>query len=51
MALDLYYLTARYPDALPENAVPAEEFTEEMSSEALKMAQVFLEKSKKEIQV
>lgn len=47
--LDLYYLTARYPDALPENAVPAEEFTKAMADEALKMAQLFLDKAKSEL--
>lgn len=29
--LDLYYLTARYPDALPGNAVPSENFTQNMA--------------------
>jgi HEPN domain-containing protein len=38
----LYYLTARYPDALPEHAVPSERFNREMANDALKMAQAFL---------
>lgn len=47
--LDIYYLTARYPDALPEHAVPSESFTREMSDEALKMARRFIEKVKMEL--
>ncbi|MBK9294112.1 MAG: HEPN domain-containing protein [Oligoflexia bacterium] len=48
--LDLYYLTARYPDALPENAVPSESITKSMAEEAILMAEAFLVKVKKEIQ-
>lgn len=47
--LDLYYLTARYPDALPENAVPSENFDKTMAEEAIKMAQEFIDRIKKEI--
>jgi len=36
--LDQYYITARYPDALPSGA-PFEVFTEEQSKEALVFAQ------------
>ena len=49
MKLDLYYLTARYPDALPENAVPSESFNKAMADEAFKMAETFLEKVREEI--
>lgn len=48
--LDIYYLTARYPDALPENAVPSESFTRDMAEEAFRMADTFLRKIKQEIQ-
>ena len=48
--LDLYYLTARYPDALPDHAVPSEKFTKEMASEAFTMAKVFLDKVKELVQ-
>lgn len=47
--LDLYYLTARYPDALPENAVPAENFDRTMAQEALRMAEKFLVRVKEEL--
>lgn len=49
LKLDLYYLTARYPDALPENAVPAENFDQTMADEAQKMSEAFLHAAKKEI--
>jgi HEPN domain-containing protein len=48
--LDLYYLTARYPDALPENAVPSENFNQVMARESLEMANSFLKKVKKEFE-
>ncbi len=47
--LDLYYLTARYPDALPENAVPAESFTKTMADEALAMGERFINLVKGEL--
>ena len=47
--LDLFYLTARYPDALPENAVPSERFNKPMADEAFNMAQKFLDAVKKEV--
>ena len=49
LRLDLYYLTARYPDALPEHGVPSEKFTKDLAEEALKMAEVFLAKVKSEV--
>lgn len=47
--LDLFYLTARYPDALPENSVPSESFTKEMAVEAYKMSECFLNAVRKEL--
>lgn len=47
--LDVYYLTARYPDALPDHAVPSEQFTRDMAEEAERMAGVFLDKVKSEL--
>jgi HEPN domain-containing protein len=47
--LDLYYLTARYPDALPDHAVPAENFDENMAREAFSMAEAFLKTVKQEV--
>lgn len=47
--LDLYYLTARYPDALPDHAVPAESFDHVMADEALTMAKAFIDRVKNEI--
>ncbi len=49
--LDLYYLTSRYPDALPDHAVPAENFDESIAKEALAMAEVFVKKVKGELQL
>lgn len=48
--LDLYYLSARYPDALPDYAVPAENFTRDMATEAYTMAAEFLKTVKSEIE-
>lgn len=47
--LDLYYLTARYPDALPENAVPSEKFNQAIADEAYSMAKAFVDKVKEAI--
>ena len=41
--LDRYYLSTRYPDALPEPAVPFESFTEREAREALGYATEMLE--------
>ena len=51
MKLDIYYLTARYPDALPESAVPAENFDQTMATEAQNMAEKFLSRVKQELQI
>lgn len=47
--LDLYYISTRYPDALPDNAVPAESFSQGQAKEALEMAKVFLDKAGREV--
>lgn len=47
--LDLYYLTARYPDALPENAVPSERFDKNMADEACIMAERFVQSVRSEV--
>lgn len=49
--LDLYYLTARYPDALPEHGVPSEKFDKSMATEALHMAGEFLNKVRVDLKV
>lgn len=36
--LDQYYLTTRYPDAVPEPAIPSEIFTKEQAEQALDIA-------------
>ena len=41
--LDQYYIPTRYPDALAEPAVPFETYTSEQASQALKIAQGFME--------
>lgn len=50
LKLDLYYLTTRYPDALPDNAVPAEKFNFEMAQESYEMAEALVARVKKELQ-
>lgn len=42
--LDLYYISARYPDALPDGVAPFEHFTESMAKEALNHAAKILER-------
>lgn len=39
--LDLYYISARYPDAFPSGA-PFEYFTKEMAEDAVKLAETIL---------
>ena len=43
--LDRHYLTSRYPDALPEPAIPAEAYVREDAQEAVAIAQAVLEKA------
>jgi HEPN domain-containing protein len=47
--LDIYYLTSRHPDALPEHAVPAENFDHTMATEAFQLAEKFLKRVKTEL--
>lgn len=44
--LDRYYLTARYPDALPDGA-PFETFSKNEAEEAVRFAQLFIQKAGK----
>jgi len=41
--LDRHYLASRYPDALPEPAIPFESYTQEDAEEALTLARDFLD--------
>ena len=47
--LDKYYIPTRYPDALPEPAVPYEEFTQNEAKEAVESARQILEQVKNKI--
>ncbi len=47
--LDQYYLSGRYPDALPSGA-PYEVFTIEQAEEALKLAERFVFRAREEIE-
>lgn len=49
--LDLYYLASRYPDALPDHAVPSDSFDIRQATRALTMAKVFILAAEKELQV
>lgn len=40
--LDRYYLSSRYPDALPDPAIPAESYTKEEAEEAVEIAKDIL---------
>ncbi len=44
--LDLYYISARYPDALPDGMAPALTFDQEQATEALELAQAYLQQIK-----
>jgi len=46
--LDLYYITTRYPDSMPEGA-PHENFSKDQAEEALELANTILSKIKNEI--
>lgn len=41
--LDLYYISARYPDALPDGMTPSEHFTRQTAEEALHFADRILQ--------
>jgi len=47
--LDVYYLTTRYPDALPDHSLPSESFDIHQAQDALKMAKNFLDVAAKEV--
>lgn len=47
--LDLYYLSSRYPDAVPEPAIPAEIYIEEQAKDALEIASKIFELCKTKI--
>ena len=49
MTLDQYYIPTRYPDALPEPAVPFQVFTEQQASQALAFATEMVELAKAKI--
>ena len=44
--LDRHYLASRYPDALPEPAIPAESYVLAEADEAVRIARTILEASK-----
>lgn len=46
--LDQYYMTTRYPDALPDG-YPGEFFTPEQASEAMRLATLVLARAQEEI--
>ncbi len=48
--LDLYYISTRYPDALPDAGVPSHYFGIEQAEEAMLMAKMIHEKCKHEIE-
>jgi len=48
--LDLYYISARYPDALPAGA-PFEMFSKDQAVEALKLAQLVIDRAVAELHV
>ncbi|OFW00476.1 MAG: hypothetical protein A3G20_07460 [Acidobacteria bacterium RIFCSPLOWO2_12_FULL_59_11] len=45
--LDRHYLASRYPDALPEPAIPSESYSKKDAEEALAQAQEFLSLARK----
>lgn len=46
--LDIYYITSRYPDSMPEGA-PFENFSDEQADEALGLAEMIIGRVKDEI--
>lgn len=48
--LDRHYLTSRYPDALPEPAIPAEAYVREDAEEAVAIARAVFETARDAIQ-
>lgn len=47
--LDLYYLSTRYPDALPDNSIPSNVFDVDQAKSALEMARAFIQTVQSEI--
>ena len=47
--LDRHYLTSRYPDALPEPAIPAESYVREDAQEALTTARAIVQTASRAI--
>lgn len=47
-SLDLFYISARYPDALPESVAPAEHFGKHQAEQALQQCEAFIELMEKE---
>ena len=47
--LDRHYLTSRYPDALPEPAIPAEVYVHQDAEEAVSTARAVFETAKRAI--
>ena len=45
--LDRHYLSSRYPDALPESAIPYESYAEDDAKEAVAIAQEILKTAKR----
>lgn len=45
--LDMYYISSRYPDALPDQVSPTDYFSEEQAKEAIENAQLILAKVEK----
>jgi len=46
--LDLYYVSARDPDALPDGMAPFEHFTQQMAADALRFAELILDRVRRE---
>ena len=49
-AMDQYYIPTRYPDALPDPAVPFESYSGSQSAEAVRLASEMVELVKRKIQ-
>lgn len=45
--LDRHYLASRYPDALPEPAIPAESYTEDEAKDAIAIARAIIRLAKR----
>lgn len=48
--LDLYYISTRYPDSLPDGGIPSHYFGEEQAQDALTKAKMIFQKCKEEIE-